>query len=52
LPEGLFFWNLAAKYAIVHIQKETERFHGRMRRDLFRQDVQRRNLMSFSQREE
>ena len=52
LPEGLFFWNLAAKYAIVHIQKETERFHGRMRRDLFRQDVQRKNLMSFSQREE
>ena len=52
LPKGLFFWNLAAKYAIVHVQKETERFHGRMRRDLFKQDVQRKNLMSFSRREE
>jgi preprotein translocase subunit SecA len=52
LSKGLFFWNLAAKYAIVHVQKKTERFHGRMRRDLFRQDVQRRNLLSFSRREE
>ena len=51
-PKGVFFWNLAAKYAIVHVQKETERFHGRMRRDLFKQDVQRKNLMSFSRREE
>jgi preprotein translocase subunit SecA len=52
IPKGSSFWNLAAKYAIVHVQKETERFHGRMRRDLFKQDVQRKNLMSFSRREE
>lgn len=52
LPKGAFLWNLAAKYAIVHVQKETERFHGRMRRELFRQDVQRKKLMSFSRQEE
>ena len=52
LPKGAFFWNLAAKYAIVHIQKSTERFHGRMRRDLFKHDVHGKKLMSFSRREE
>lgn len=52
LPKGVFFWNLAAKYAIVHLQKDTERFHGRMRRDLFKHDVHRKKLMSFSRREE
>jgi preprotein translocase subunit SecA len=52
LPSGAFLWKLAAKRAIVHVQKQTERYHGRMRRELFKQDVQRKNLMSFSQREE
>ena len=52
LPKAAFIWNLAAKHAMVHVQKATERFHGRMRRDLFNQDVQRKNLMSFSRREE
>lgn len=52
LPKGSIFWNLAAKYAIVSVQKETERFHGRMRRELFKQDVQRKKLLSFSSREE
>lgn len=52
LPNGAFLWRFAAKYAIVHVQKETERFHGRLRRELFRQDVQRKSLMSFSRREE
>lgn len=51
-PGSTLLWKLAAKQAIVHVQKETERYHGRMRRDLFKQDVQRKNLMSFSQREE
>lgn len=52
LPKGAFVWNLAAKYAIVHQQKEKERLHRRMRRELFKQDVLRKNLMSFSRREE
>ncbi len=52
VPKGTPFWSVAAKRAIVHVQKETERFHGRMRRELFKQDAQRKNLMSFSQREE
>lgn len=52
LPKGELFWNWASKRAIVHIQKNTERFHGRMRRDLFKHDVHRKKLMSFSRREE
>lgn len=52
LPRNAFFWNLAAKYAIVHEQKNMERFHRRLRRELFKHDVLRKNLMSFSQREE
>lgn len=52
MPKGFFVWSMAAKYAIVHVQKETERFHGKMRRELFKQDVLRKNLLSFSQREE
>jgi preprotein translocase subunit SecA len=52
LLKGAFFWNLAAKYAIVQLQKETERYHRRMRRDLFKQDIQRKILMSFSRQEE
>jgi preprotein translocase subunit SecA len=52
LPKDTFLWNLAAKYAIVHVQKATERYHGRMRRDLFRQDVQMKKMMSFTRREE
>jgi preprotein translocase subunit SecA len=52
LPRSAFFWNLAAKCAIVHVQKEMERYHYRIRRDLFKQDVQRKNLMAFSRREE
>ena len=52
LPKGTFLWDMAAKHANLHVQKETERFHGRMRRDLFRQDLQRKKLLSFSQREE
>jgi preprotein translocase subunit SecA len=47
-----FLWKLVAKYAITTVQKETERFHGKMRRELFKQDAQRKNLMSFSRHEE
>jgi preprotein translocase subunit SecA len=52
LLKGAFFWNLAAKYAIVKLQKETERYHGRMRRDLFKRDTERKIRMSFSRQEE
>lgn len=52
LPKNAFFWNWAAKYAIVREQKALERFHRRLRRELFRDDVLRKNLMSFSRREE
>ena len=52
VAHGTAFWGLVAKAAIVQVQKETERFHGRLRRDLFRTDVQRKKLMSFSRREE
>lgn len=45
-------WNKVAKYALIWQQKKLERFHGRMRRELFKQDIQRKNLMSFSHREE
>lgn len=51
-PQQTLYWNFAAKRALTLVQKETERFHGRMRRDLFRQDVQLKKLMSFSRREE
>lgn len=52
LPEGAPFWKQAAKRAIVNVQRETERHHGRLRRDLFRQDVLMKKRMSFSRREE
>jgi preprotein translocase subunit SecA len=52
VPKSSKFWNLAAKYAIVHVQKETERHHGRLRRSLLKQDLQMKSLMSFSRREE
>lgn len=45
-------WNVVAKRALVHIQRKTERFHERMRKDLFKQDVLSKNLMSFSRSEE
>lgn len=51
LPSA-FLWQLAAKCAIVRVQKETERFHARLRRDLFTQDRARKKLMSFSRGEE
>jgi len=52
VPQGVPLWGVAAKYAMVQVQRETELFHARARRDLFRQDVQGKSRMSFSQREE
>lgn len=49
---GSIFWNIVANYAIISAQKRMERFHGRMRRDLFKSDVQRRKIMSFTRGEE
>lgn len=52
LSENNPFWSLVAKNAIIHSQKETERFNEQMRRGLFKQDVQRKSLLSFLRREE
>jgi preprotein translocase subunit SecA len=52
VPKKALFWSLTAKYALVNIQKETERYHGRMRLELFKHDVLRKKLMSFSRCEE
>ena len=50
--KSAFLWNIMAKYAIIHAQKKMERFHGRMRSNLFKQDVQTKKLMSFTRGEE
>lgn len=47
-----WLWNYAARSALLHAQKRTEALHARMRRDLFKQDVQRRKQMTFVRREE
>lgn len=53
LPSSFpFFWNFSAKCAIVNAQKRLEKLHAGMRRDLFKQDVQRRKQMTFVRREE
>jgi preprotein translocase subunit SecA len=52
LPAGARLWSFMAGRAIMHAQKETERLHSRMRRDLFRHDVQTKRLMAFSRPEE
>ncbi|RII31780.1 MAG: prepilin peptidase [Geobacter sp.] len=49
---GSNLWNIMANYAIMHAQKKMERFHGRMRRDLFKNDVQTKKIMSFARGEE
>lgn len=49
---GSILWNIMANYAIMHAQKKIERFHGRMRRDLFKNDVQAKKIMSFTRGEE
>jgi len=37
---------------VSQAQKQMERYHGRIRRELFRQDWQQGNLLSFSGRME
>ncbi len=44
-------WCSLAGHAIIHAQKRTERLHARIRRELFRQDVQTRRRLSFSRPE-
>jgi preprotein translocase subunit SecA len=52
LPSGSPLWTRVSAEAIDRAQRATERYYRRMRRELFRQDRQSRNLMSFSGREE
>jgi preprotein translocase subunit SecA len=52
IPSGSPLWIRVAEAAIVRAQRRTERYYRRMRRELFRQDMQSKNRMSFSGREE
>ncbi len=52
IPSGSPLWSFVAGSAIDRAQKRTESHYRRMRRDLFRQDSQSKNRMSFSGREE
>lgn len=50
-PAGSGPWKFLAKRAIMHAQGEMERRHYRMRRELFRHDLQDKGRMSFSRPE-
>ena len=52
LPIHHTAWQAVAIRAARSLQQSTEQLHARIRRDLFRQDMQHKNLMSFSRRTE
>jgi len=52
LPTGSSLWRFMAEYAIDSAQKRKEQLHFEMRRQLFKQDVKSKKMMSFSRREE
>ncbi|UPU38001.1 prepilin peptidase [Geomonas paludis] len=49
LPAGTGLWELVAGRVLLRMQKETERLHQRLRRELLHRDVQTRGLLSLLQ---
>lgn len=47
-----FIWTLIGRFTILKAQKKVERIHAQMRKKLFKQDLQRGELLSFSGRSE